>query len=53
MLESVIGDGDIVKNLAQSREVSEKLIDMLAIFREHEKSETPVNGVPLTMFAKK
>ena len=30
--ESVLGDGDIVKNLAESREITEKLIDMLAIF---------------------
>lgn len=51
--ESVLGDGDIVKNLAESKEVNEKLIDMLAIFEKAKENETPVGGVPLTMFAKK
>lgn len=52
--ESVLGDGDIVKNLAESREITEKLIDMLGVFNKAKENETPLaGGVPMVMFGKK
>lgn len=57
--ESVLNDQDIVKTLAQSREVSEKMIDMLGVFNannsDKEKTEkNHKNSVPgLLNFAKK
>lgn len=51
--EGILGDRDIVKVLAESREVSEKLVDMLAIFRETKNAEEDAKVMPLTMFAKK
>lgn len=49
MFESILTDEDIVKKLAESREVSEKMIDMLEVLQKHEKAEV----VPMKMFAKK
>ena len=57
--ESVLNDQDIVKTLAQSREVSEKMIDMLGVFNtnnsDKEKTEkNHKNSSPgLLNFAKK
>lgn len=49
---SILGDEDIIKTLAQNREVSEKMIDMMRAYKEHE--ETPKAGtIPMAMFAKK
>lgn len=51
--ESVLNDQDIVKTLAQSREVNEKLVDMLGIFHK----ATNENNLPASQgvlnFAKK
>lgn len=44
--ESILNDQDIVKTLAQSREVSEKLIDMIGIFNKNkEKTNHPNNTI--------
>lgn len=57
VFNSVFGDDDIVKTLAESREVSEKLIDMIGIFNKAKAekdipaSENPIHGV--LNFAKK
>lgn len=59
--ESVLNDQDIVKTLAQSREVSEKMIDMLGVFNsdkekaeKSQKSAGQKNSIPgLLNFAKK
>ena len=52
MFESILTDEDVVMKLAESREVSEKMIDMLKVFKEHEDSPKG-NAIPMTMFAKK
>lgn len=46
--ESVLADGDIVKHIAESREVSEKMVEMLGVFKENR----PTSG-GLLNFAKK
>ena len=57
VFNSVLDDDDIVKTLAESREVSEKLIDMIGIFNKAKAekdipaSENPIHGV--LNFAKK
>lgn len=62
--ESVLNDQDVVKTLAESREVCEKMIDMIGVFNANnankektEKEGTPLNqknAVPgLLNFAKK
>lgn len=59
--ESVLNDQDIVKTLAQSREVSEKMIDMLGVFNSSKEKTDPAmkpvghkDAVPgLLNFAKK
>lgn len=51
MFESILTDEDVIKKIAESREISEKMIDMLKIFKEDE--ETPKNTIPMAMFAKK
>ena len=52
--ESVLNDQDIVKTLAQSRDVSEKMIEMLKVFKERDNKEKPdLNAAAMKMFAKK
>ena len=51
--ESILGDKDIIKSIAESREVSEKMIEMVGIYRDAKEKEKPAGGLPLNMFAKK
>ena len=52
MFASVLADEDIIKKIAESREVSEKMIDMLKIVKESEEAPKK-NTIPMAMFAKK
>lgn len=53
-LGSILGNKDIIETLAQNREVSEKLINMLGIFNEHkEKTESKASVPGLLNFAKR
>lgn len=52
IFESVLTGGDLVNTLAKSREVSEKMIDMVKVFKDHE--EKPKTNIDtMKMFAKK
>lgn len=49
---SLLENEDIVKKLAESREVNEKMIDMIKVFNDHEETKK-ADVIPMTMFAKK
>lgn len=52
--ESVLGDEDVIKKLAENREVGEKLIDMLGMLREEKDAGGNKNPLPgILNFAKK
>lgn len=43
------GDGDIIQRIADSRDISEKMIDMIKVFNDHKKTAP----AQMKMFAKK
>ena len=49
--ESILGDEDIVKKIAENRKITEKPIDMMKVLEDKEKESK--EKTPLNMFAKK
>lgn len=53
VFNSILGDDDIVKTLAESREVSEKLIDIISVLNKSTQSSGTPTAQGMLSFAKK
>ena len=51
--ESILGNEDIVRRIAESREINEQMIDILGVYRKAKEKETTADGLSMKMFARK
>lgn len=52
MLSGILDGEDIIEKVAQSRDVTETMAEMIRVFKEN-KSDRSAKNIPLTFFAKK